>query len=531
VNSVYATGFGDAGNGGGGGGAGGGGGGGGGGGCDVVASLVKTFSYDDNGNLTQTAIDPGPAPHLNQISSATYSPTGKVLTATDPSDHTTVYTYDDLDRLATQTNGEGWVIAYGYDLVGHLVTVSNLAIQLPPLEQFAYTPNGMALTLTDANGNQTRYIYDGFDRLIRTIYADQSFELFGYDANDNLLAKQTRSGKTIGYTFDTLNRLATKAPEGELTIAYAYDLAGRPTTVSDSSGNFTYGYDSAGRLISATRPDAKQVSYQYDNASNRTRLTWPDGYYVTYSYDALNRLTAVLENGANSLVQYGYDAASRRTSTSHGNGTSAVYSYAPNSDLTELTHNFTGSSVSFNYGYNTVHGRTSVGVSDEAFLYRPTATSNTSYAPNSMNQYSAVGEVTLSYDGNGNLIGDGTFAYGYDPENRLLTATGPTHSSSYAYDPLGRRSQKIVDGVSTTFLSDGIHEIAEYDGDGNLLRRYVYGAGIDQLIATIDGSGNKSFNHHDGIGSVIALTDSSGAVTDTYKYDVFGNGPLTPRPR
>jgi YD repeat-containing protein len=63
--------------------------------------------------------------------------------------------------------------------------------------------------------------------------------------------------------------------------------------------------------------------------------------------------------------------------------------------------------------------------------------------------------------------------YAYDTENHLLSVTATGHSDSYAYDPLGRRTQKTVDGVVTAFLSEGSREIADYDGRGTLLRRHV----------------------------------------------------------
>ena len=104
-----------------------------------------------------------------------------------------------------------------------------------------------------------------------------------------------------------------------------------------------------------------------------------------------------------------------------------------------------------------------------------------------------------------------------------MTTTG--HSDSYAYDPLGRRTQKTVDGVVTAFLSEGSREIADYDGSGNLLRRSVYGPGLDEPVVTITVSGGvstKSFNHQDGLGSVIALSSATGAVGDKYAYGAYG---------
>jgi hypothetical protein len=60
---------------------------------------------------------------------------------------------------------------------------------------------------------------------------------------------------------------------------------------------------------------------------------------------------------------------------------------------------------------------------------------------------------------------------------------------SYAYDPQNLRKAKTVNGTTTNYLSVGSQEIAEYDGSGNLLRRYVFGLGLDEPLATIDAAG------------------------------------------
>ncbi len=60
----------------------------------------------------------------------------------------------------------------------------------------------------------------------------------------------------------------------------------------------------------------------------------------------------------------------------------------------------------------------------------------------------------------------------------------------YDYDGLGRRISKRTGAASngtggtvTQYLLDGDEEIAEYDGNGNLIRRYITGPAIDDRIA------------------------------------------------
>jgi YD repeat-containing protein len=364
-------------------------------------------------------------------------------------------------------------------------------------------------------------------------FPDTSFETSGYDANGNLLTKTTRSGATITYTYDALNRVRTKTPQGELAVTYGYDLAGRATSVADSSGGLTYGYDTAGRNTSVLRSDSLLIQYGYDAAGNRTQLTWPDGYFVTYGYNQLNRLTSVRENGTTSLATYTLDGVSRRTALGYGNGVGATYGYAGTDvDLTSVAQAFPGSPVSFTYGYNKVHQRASQSVSDGRFLFHPAAASTVAYTPNAVNEYTAVDATSPTYDGNGNLPGDGVSTYTYDTENRLVTATGLGPTANYAYNPLGRRRSKTVDSVTTQYLADGDREIAEYDGAGTLLLRYVYGPGIGEPLAVVTPAGAHTFTHQDGLGSVIALSDDSRTVTDRYSYGAYGESvPLAERAR
>ncbi|MBN2593840.1 MAG: hypothetical protein JXA81_10060 [Sedimentisphaerales bacterium] len=93
--------------------------------------------------------------------------------------------------------------------------------------------------------------------------------------------------------------------------------------------------------------------------------------------------------------------------------------------------------------------------------------------------------------------------------------------SEYKYDVAGRRIEKKVDGFSTRYVHSGGSVIAEYDGNNNLLRKYV--AGPDGPVCMIEeAEGETYYYHYDGSGNVVALSDSAGDTVQTYEYSVFG---------
>jgi len=98
---------------------------------------------------------------------------------------------------------------------------------------------------------------------------------------------------------------------------------------------------------------------------------------------------------------------------------------------------------------------------------------------------------------------------------------------SAAYDYLGRRVAKTVYGspnVVTKYAYDGDRILAEYDGSGTLLRKFIYGPGIDEPICLIEVADNNAvyYYHLDGLGSVVALSNVNRVLVERYTYDVFG---------
>jgi RHS repeat-associated protein len=100
---------------------------------------------------------------------------------------------------------------------------------------------------------------------------------------------------------------------------------------------------------------------------------------------------------------------------------------------------------------------------------------------------------------------------------------------SVVYDAFGNRVSKTVNGVTTKYLVEddvnptGYPQVLDELTSGAVTRTYTYGLqriSQDQVISNV---WTPSFYGYDGGGNVRQLTNSAGAVTDTYEYDAFGN--------
>jgi RHS repeat-associated protein len=240
-----------------------------------------------------------------------------------------------------------------------------------------------------------------------------------------------------------------------------------------------------------------------------------------------------------------------------------VFSYDPASQVTNILHQLTATSTQINkadYLYNGVGNRESLtdrrGVQNFGYdnLDRLTSASHPllgtpqSFAYDAVGNRTTAGNVTnagnqltadathsYQYDDNGNLtrktlLATGNYTqYEYDAENRLtkvedFVAGNPTpaFTSTYRYDGLGRRIERVANGQTKRYIYDGEDILLEYDGTNTLQARYTHGPGIDEPIAVTKGS-NTFFYHQDGLGSVTDLTDSAGVTAKSYSYDAYGN--------
>lgn len=494
-----------------------------------VSISLTQFSYDSAGRLQCSAVRMNP----NAYDSLPLSACSLGTEGIYGPDRITFQSYDVLSRPTLTLKAYGTPQQINY--------VNTL-----------YYTDGPKQSDTDANGNTTHYEYDGLTRLKRMYFPSKTsagqynsadYEEYGYDDNGNRTSLRKRDGINISFSYDNLNRIVFKDYPGSSSnqdVFYGYDLRDLQLYARFGSAagyGVTNAYDGFANQSSSTinmDGTPRTLSYFYDSENKRTRLTFPDGQYFTYSYDGLGRFDKILQSGSVVIAEATYNSSGQRKTLSRGgpvsaSATQSTYQYDP-FRIKTLAHNLDGLTTTYDqtwtYNYNPSHQIVSREHSNSTYAYVQPASSNVTYSVNGLNEYTTVSSMPggPSYDPNGNMTSDGANTYGYDSENRLISASA---NRTLSYDPYGRLNQTTGGTTGTTkYLYDGDALVAEYDANGTMLRRYVHGTDSDEPLVRYIGAtvaaGNRDYFHADHLGSIVAVTNGAGGTIEINKYNEYG---------
>ncbi|MEG3148170.1 RHS repeat-associated core domain-containing protein [Sphingomonas sp. RT2P30] len=440
--------------------------------------------------------------------------------------------------------GPDQITKYGYDSLRRMTSVKNaFGTAVESTQSTVYGNLSMVTAVIDANNNRTSYSYDGFWRISKIQYpvpaqgantsSTTDFEQFSYDLAGNILSRRLRDGTSVTFSYDHLNRLTTKTPPGtEPATNYTYDLFGRTTLVSQPAigVSHTMVWDALSELRSETQPFGT-MSYQYDQAGRRRLTGWADGFIVNYDHAVTGEVTAIRENGVTSgpgvLATYSYDDFGRRTGITRGNGATTSYGYDSVSRLSSLSHHLSGTGSDFGAGftYNPANQVASTTRSNDIYAYGGNANMDKPYVVNGLSQATSSNGYAIGYDARGNVTSaagsTGTSTFGYNSANLVTSASGGT---TLHYDALDRLMEYDT-SISTRYVHDGQNVASEVSNPSNAIqRRYVYGPGDDEPVVWYEGSGtsDRRWLHADERGSVVAVSDGSGAAIAINSYDEFG---------
>ena len=367
-----------------------------------------------------------------------------------------------------------------------------------------------------------------------------------HDANGNLTSANDKNPggvpqltTAVGYAYDHLDRLVSASSGGtglaSVAISYERDLEGNVTRVSggpqgevvisptsvgvpgsitSQAGEFLLGYDRRLLLTSLNYPNGAYALFEYDDGGNllEAKHLPPHGAFITrhgYGYDAVDR--RVSATGPDGRHEYGHDVRDWLTSRATGPEGAAV------ADET--------------YAYDDVGNRTSGHLAG-----------GQDYGAERLNRLLLDDAFTYTYDGDGNLTQKvdranpaNVTTFSWDAQGRLSSVILPGGAVvRYRYDVLGRRVERAVGAAAESYAYDGHDLVGVYDGAGALKESYIYGPGIDNVLAGVTHSQSGTqvvYYHKDGLNSVTAVTDAEHNVLRRYAYDSFGNLATQPQDR
>jgi RHS repeat-associated protein len=218
-----------------------------------------TFAYDSAGRRTQMVDQSGFTTNYG------YDTNGNLSLVTDGTGALIAsYTYDALNRLKRQDNGNDTYTTYDYYPSGQVMHIVNYAPDGSVNSRFDYTYDtlGHVATMTTLEG-VTIYTYDGDGQLTGAMLPDGRTLTYRYDAAGNRIVTLDSGGTSTGYSTNNLNEYTTingatekYDPAGNLMAdgssgsSYTYDALNRLVGVTNAQGTWTFQYNALGQRIS-----------------------------------------------------------------------------------------------------------------------------------------------------------------------------------------------------------------------------------------------------------------------------------------
>ncbi len=503
---------------------------------------TSSYFYHPFGNLGE--VD-GPVISGTSFNKSTiaYDVRGNKMSETTPDRGTWTYTYDGLGEMLTQKDanqqGTNQATTIAYDVLGRVTSRSDPSLnrtftydtQLTGIGKLAtacttttanapncssgtiysrtesYTPLGTngagqpsqtMVTQPGATANETRYAstsYDSYGRISARYYPSGLQVAYGYNTAGYLSTITDTSTSTLLWTANSrdayLNLTQETYGNNVVTNQTFYPKTGRPNTVQIGA---------AGSI--------RSLSYTWDvagNLSNRTDIVpAPTAATVneTFSYDALNRVLTSSVGGES----INYDAEGNITYKS---------------DVGTYTYPAAGSAQP--HAVSMISG--GAGVNSGAGLSGSISSPSYHYDANG-NMYSGGGRTATYTAFNRTasvMVGSGTVTYSYDASDQRFKQVEPSATTLY-WNAQGVTSEEVTNSMGTiwhNYITAGDETIG--DAAGSIGSTLWGQAGLNW------GSFNwtaaplaTQFYHTDNLGSIIALTDGGGTITEQDSYDLWG---------
>ena len=539
----------------------------------------QSFTHNQFGQVTSSTDEFG------KTTTTTYDDVGRPTVVEGPDGQQTTTTYDGnlVDSEARKLGAtEMQVTSFTYDSSGELETILDAN---GGITRFTYDANQRLLTVEDPENNTTTYEYDTVNQVVSRIDTFGNETTYLYDGQGNLTQSTDRLGRVKSLTYDELNRVTEElwlTPDSMTanTIASTYDAVDNLLSVTDGNSAYTYQYDDLNRVIGVDNTGTANVpavvlTYEYDDVGNVTAVFDNSGVRVDSEFSDRNDLLSKRWTGPGvdeAFVEFDYNVTGDRVATrrySDPAGTNPIgrtdLSYDDTGRLTGITHldavdsiisEFTyeydfagrvtrqagnGDTADFTYdllGQLVAADRTTL--PDESYAYDQNGNRTSShihgtdYQTGLDNRVLTDGLFNYTYDSEGNLIlrtdiaSGSTRTFTYDHDNSLVQIVDATSGGAvlsdvtFTYDAFGRRISQVVDGDAMYVVYDRQHAWADFDVSQTAIARYLFGDSVDEVIARNRVSETTSWYHTDALGSVVQISDDTGAVMASRSFDSYG---------
>ncbi len=509
---------------------------------------VTTKEYDGAGNLVKV-VDPEKrttsytydlANRLTEISYSSGTPSaikyeydkdGDRTTMVDATG-TTVYTYDQLDRLTESESGHKELVKYEYDIGNEQtkITYPNGKTVIR-----AFDKDGRLEKSTDWLEHVTKFSYDEDSDLKAVVFPSETKDEDNYtynDADQMTEAKMLTGTETLAsliYTRDNDGQVkkttAAKLPGTEVTEAtydednrltkygtseYKYDEANNPT--SEAGTTNTFNEDDELEKTGTTKDS-------YDELGERTKVTPEKGPATTYTYNQAGYLTAAErpKEGETAKIEdtYAYNGEGLRTSET----ISGTTNYLAWDTAEELPLILTNGSYSFMYGPGRLPVEQINNTTGTVTYLHHDQQGSTRLLTGSTG--TVTGKCTYSAYGTPTCEGTATTPLGFDGQY-TSSDTGLIYMRARTYDPataqfLTRDPWVAITGEPYSYVGDNPLTFADPTGrcgvwcvGGIVLGGVALATGVGEVVGATVVIGETAVS----LGAVSAVTGLAGAGVD-----------------
>lgn len=308
-----------------------------------AAGRTRSYTYDAEGTLTRITHQDGSTTDIQsdlrgrpirfddaESASVTLSrnAAGRVTGVTGPGGTSSTISSDALGRIQ-QISHPGGTLGLQRDVSGNVSSVTT-----PLGQSISYTTDarGRRTSVTDGLGRTSAWTYDAAGRVTRATYDDGSTIDYTHNARGALTGMTASDGTSASYGYSISNDLLSGpglnigrdgngVPVTSNGIQGVRDPESRITTVTLPAGDVTYAYDTAGRLSSVTDWGGRETTFTYDAGDRVTLLTRPNGTSAAYTYTDGGLVASITDqvggDVALSSIAIMRDAAGRPLETIH----------------------------------------------------------------------------------------------------------------------------------------------------------------------------------------------------------------------